>query len=60
MWFGNVEDVFFNAEVFDEHRVLSQPEYEYSGRSAKDAYYVISVDVGRKGYKQMPLILVTV
>lgn len=26
-----------------------QPEYEYSGRSSKSAYYVISVDVGRKG-----------
>ena len=60
VWSGTVEDAFFNAEVFDKHRVLNQPEYEYSGRSAKDAYYVISVDVGRKGYKQMPLILVTV
>lgn len=26
-----------------------QPEYEYSGRSAKEAYYVLGVDVGRKG-----------
>ena len=60
VWSGTVEDAFFNAEVFDKHRVLNQPEYEYSGRSSKDAYYVISVDVGRKGYKQMPLILVTV
>ena len=49
VWSGTVEDAFFNAEVFDKHRVLNQPEYEYSGRSAKDAYYVISVDVGRKG-----------
>ena len=49
VWSGTVEDAFFNAEVFDRHRVLNQPEYEYSGRSAKDAYYVISVDVGRKG-----------
>ena len=49
VWPGTVEDAFFNAEVFDKHRVLNQPEYEYSGRSSKDAYYVISVDVGRKG-----------
>ncbi len=49
VWSGTTEDAFFNAEVFDRHRVLNQPEYEYSGRSAKDAYYTISVDVGRKG-----------
>lgn len=49
VWSGTVEDAFFNAELFDKHRVLNQPEYEHSGRSAKDAYYVISVDVGRKG-----------
>ena len=24
-----------------------QPEYEYSGRSSKSAYYVLGVDVGR-------------
>ena len=48
VWSGKVEDAFFNAELFDKHRVLNQPEYEHSGRSAKDAYYVISVDVGRK------------
>jgi len=33
--------------VFDKHRVLLQPEYEYSNRSSKSAYYVIGVDVGR-------------
>ena len=26
-----------------------QPEYEYSGRSSKEAYYILGVDVGRKG-----------
>ena len=26
-----------------------RPEYEYSGRSTKNAYYILSVDVGRKG-----------
>lgn len=29
--------------------MLLQPEYEYSARSSKSAYYVIGVDVGRKG-----------
>ena len=27
---------------------MLQPEYEYSGRSSKTAYYVLGVDVGRK------------
>ena len=49
VWSGTTEDAFFNAELFDKHRVLLQPEHEYSGRSAKNAYYVISVDVGRIG-----------
>ena len=48
-WSGSVEDAFFNAEQFDRNRILRQPEYEYSGRSLKSAYYVLSVDVGRKG-----------
>lgn len=48
-WSGDAENAFFSAERFDKHRVLLQPEYEYSNRSAKGAYYIISVDVGRKG-----------
>lgn len=48
-WSGDAENAFFSAERFDKHRQLLQPEYEYSNRSAKNAYYVISVDVGRKG-----------
>ena len=46
-WSGDAENAFFSAEKFDNHRKLLQPEYEYSGRSAKTAYYVIGVDVGR-------------
>ena len=49
IWSGDVENAFFSAEKFDKHRVLLQPEYEYSGRSSKTAYYVIGVDVGRIG-----------
>ena len=48
-WSGTIEDAFFNAEQFDHNRILKQPEYEYSGRSTKNAYYVVAVDVGRKG-----------
>ena len=49
VWSGSVEDAFFNSDLFDRHRKLNQPEYEASGRSAKSASYVLSVDVGRKG-----------
>ena len=46
-WSGDAENAFFSAEKFDKHRVLLQPEYEWSGRSSKSAYYVLGVDVGR-------------
>lgn len=46
-WSGDAENAFFSAEKFDQHRQLLQPEYEYSGRSSKSAYYVLGVDVGR-------------
>ena len=48
-WSGTVEDAFFNGEHFDRNRKLLQPEYEYSGRTGSGAYYILSVDVGRKG-----------
>ena len=48
-WSGDAENAFFSSERFDRHRTLLQPEYEYSGRSSKSAYYVLGVDVGRKG-----------
>jgi hypothetical protein len=36
---------------------LKQPEYEFSGRSTKNAYYVVAVDVGRKGCDSVACIL---
>ena len=48
-WSGTAENAFFNGETFDKHRILKQPEYEYSGRSSTTGYYILSVDVGRKG-----------
>ena len=47
IWSGDAENAFFSAESFDKHRNLLQPQYEYSGRSSKSAFYVIGVDVGR-------------
>lgn len=48
-WSGDAENAFYSAEKFDRHRVLNQPEYEFSGRSSKSAYYILGVDVGRIG-----------
>ena len=48
-WSGDAESAYFSSEKFDKYRVLLQPEYEFSGRSSKSAYYIIGVDVGRKG-----------
>ncbi|MBR2247169.1 MAG: hypothetical protein IJ880_09125 [Bacilli bacterium] len=48
-WSGTAENAFFNGEIFDKHRILKQPEYEHSGRSSVKSYYVLSMDVGRKG-----------
>ena len=49
VWSGSVEDAFFNVENFDRARVLKQPEYQASGRAGKTSFYVLSMDVGRKG-----------
>jgi hypothetical protein len=49
IWSGDAENAYFSNDIFEKHRVLLQPEKEYSGRSSKNAYYVVSVDVGRKG-----------
>ena len=45
IWSGDVENAFFSAEKFDKQRVLLQPQYEKSGRSSKDAYYIFGIDV---------------
>lgn len=49
VWTGDVENAFFSADKFDKYRILRQPENEYSGRSSKNAFYVLGVDVGRIG-----------
>lgn len=55
-WSGSVEDAFFNGEAFDRNRILQKPEYEHSGRSSLSSYYILSVDVGRKGLKYLALL----
>lgn len=47
-WTGTVEDAFFNGEKIERCRVLNKPEKEYSAKMGKQAYYILSVDVGRK------------
>ena len=49
VWSGSSDDAFFSSEMFDRNRKLNQPEYEFSGRSSKNTYYVVAVDVGRRG-----------
>lgn len=46
-WTGTVENAYFDGEKFDRCRILQKPEYENSGRSTTQSYYIISVDVGR-------------
>ena len=49
VWSGDAENAYFSSGVFDKYRQLLQPEYEYSGRSSKNAYYLLGIDVGRTG-----------
>lgn len=48
-WAGSVEGAFFDAEKFDKHRTIQLPDEEYDGRTSERSYYVMGVDVGRKG-----------
>lgn len=47
IWSGDAENAYFSSDIFDKNRKLLQPEYEYSARSSKNAYYVLGIDVGR-------------
>lgn len=49
IWSGDADNAFFSAEKIDKHRVLKQPQNEFSGRSGKSAFYILGVDVGRIG-----------
>lgn len=56
-WTGTVENAFFDGDKFDRNRILQKPEYECSGRSSKQAYYVIGVDVGRRGCQTIAVVI---
>lgn len=49
VWSGDIDNAYFSGDAFEKHRCLNCPEQAYSNKSSKNAYYVISVDVGRKG-----------
>lgn len=46
-WSGDALNAFYSSDGFDKCRQLKQPEKEHSGRSSKNAYYVLGIDVGR-------------
>jgi hypothetical protein len=56
-WTGVGEDSFFTENMIDKNRKLLQPEYEYSGRTGKSSYYILSADIGRKGCKTVVAVL---
>ena len=57
IWSGDAENAFFSSQKIDKYRVLNQPEKEWSGRSSKNAYYVIGVDVGRIGCTTQAMVI---
>lgn len=50
IWTGSSEDAFFDAELFDKHRKLTEPEFEPDKN--KDVMYVVSADVARSNGAQ--------
>lgn len=56
-WTGTVDNAFFDGERFDRNRILQKPETEASEKRAKNAYYIMSVDVGRLGCQSVAVIL---
>lgn len=49
VWTGSVEGSFFDSKWIDDNRELNVPEYKESGNKGVNAYYVLGVDVGRRG-----------
>ena len=55
-WSGSAENAFFNGEKIDKNRIIQFPEYEVSKRT-NNYYYVMAIDVGRKGCASEVLII---
>lgn len=49
IWSGSLDGAYFNINKFDESRVLNVAETSYNKTISKRGYYVMGVDVGRKG-----------
>ena len=50
VWTGTIDNAFFNGETFDHNRILHKSEYEWTpSKSTNQAYYILGVDVGRRG-----------
>lgn len=47
-WTGDIESAFFNSDKFDKNRTVNMAEHKASAKIAKNGYYVMGVDVGRK------------
>jgi hypothetical protein len=56
-WTGTVENAFFDGEKFDRGRIIQKPEYEASGKRGQGAYYILAVDVGRRGCQTVVCVL---
>lgn len=48
-WTGDVESAFFDSELFNKSRTLNLAESKHNGRTNKNGYYILGVDVGRTG-----------
>jgi len=46
-WSGSIEGSFYNSDLFDRQRTLTEPESVRDTTAEAGSYYVISVDVGR-------------
>lgn len=48
-WTGSIEAAFFDLALINKYRTLSRAELKYNRAINKNSYYVLGVDVGRKG-----------
>lgn len=56
-WSGTTDNAFFDGESFDKNRIINVPETECSIKNNRTGFYVVSVDVGRKGCASVASIL---
>ena len=51
IWSGDIDNAYFSNDTFEKYRIIQKPELEAasSNRQNKSTYYVLGVDVGRRG-----------